>query len=223
MQLAKLIFPPREDIINEMNPLSKEYLISFYSKNLLMHGDRPEALRWSPKGQRERYGLLVEIAPLEGRKILDYGCGKGDFYGFLKERAVEVDYTGTDINPELISLAGRKYPECRFSVFDAEEEPLCEDFDYIFLCGVFNNNVEGVKESFKNVLSRLFPRARKGLALNALSSRTPERSPELFYFSSAEVLSFVLETLTPFVSLRHERTPEDFTMFLYKGPQRNAR
>jgi SAM-dependent methyltransferase len=199
--------------------LSKEYLISFYDRNLQMHGDRPEALRWTPKGQEARYSLMLEIAPsLEGKKILDYGCGKGDFYAFLKERGINTHYTGMDINPNLIELASSKYPECAFRVFDIEEEPLDEDFDYIFLCGVFNNNVEGAAETMKNVVSALFRHARVCLAVSAVSSYAPEKDRELNYTSPEEFTSFALGYLTPFVSLRHDCIPEDFTVFLYRNP-----
>lgn len=205
-----------------MDPLSKEYLISFYDKNLLIHGDRPEALRWTPQGQLMRYSLMLEITDsLEGSKILDYGCGKGDFCGFLKEKGISVDYTGFDINPSLIKLATRKHPECTFRVFDIEEEVLKEDFDYIFLCGVFNNRVEGptdsVTDTLKKVLLRLFKHAKKGLALNALSSLTLQKDTELSYVSPGQMLSFAIEKLTPYVILRHDRIPYDFTMFLYSS------
>lgn len=204
-----------------MDSLIKDYLISFYDKNLLMHGDRPEALRWSPKGQHARYCLMLEIAEsLNGKRILDYGCGKGDFYGFLKERNIHVNYTGTDINPRLIELARRKYPECAFRVFDIEEEPLKEAFHYIFLCGVFNNSVEGVMDTFKNVLSRLFRHAREALAVNALSSHAPDKAVELNYACPEDLLAFVIKNLTPYVALRHDRVPGDFSMFLYREPTR---
>jgi SAM-dependent methyltransferase len=201
-----------------MDDLTKEYLISFYGKNLLIHGDRPEALRWTAHGQAMRYGLMLEIAKdLKGKKILDYGCGKGDFYAFLKEKNIDVDYTGFDINAELIELAKRKYPECKFSVFDIEEEDLKEDFDYIFLCGVFNNRVEGIEDTIRNVLIRLFGHVREGLSFNGLSSHNPEKDTELNYLSPEEMLSFAVKNLSPYVSFRLDRIPHDFTMFVYRN------
>jgi SAM-dependent methyltransferase len=205
-----------------MDGLSKEYLISFYDRNLMMHGDRPEALRWTPKGQETRYSLMLEVTPeIGGKKILDYGCGKGDFYGFLKDKRMRVDYTGMDINPRLIELARSKYPECAFRVFDIEEEPLDEDFDLIFLCGVFNNRIDGASDTMKKVVSALFRHSREGLAVSALSSYDSEKDREVNYASPEEMLSFALGYLTPFVSLRHDRVPYDFTLFLYKKPTGN--
>jgi hypothetical protein len=90
-------------------------------------------------------------------------------------------------------------------------------FDYIFLCGVFNQRLDGVNDTIKNVLSRLWPHARLGLAFNALSSRAPRKDTELNYISPEEFSIFARKELTPDVVLRHDYLPEDFTLFLYKN------
>ncbi len=203
-----------------MDSLAKEFLVSFYSKNLLLHGDRPEALRWTPVGQRIRYRVLLEVVPdLNGKRVLDYGCGKGDLYGFIRENNMDIDYTGLDINPELIKLAKGKYPSATFAVADAEEAPLGERFDIIFICGVFNNRVQGVEESMLNVLSELFEISDEALAINALSTHSSYKAVEMNYTSPEELSFFVEKNLTPHYILRQDYLPGDFTMFLYKEPQ----
>src|SRR5512137_2468998 len=157
-----------------MDPYSREHLLTFYNFHLKQFGDRPEALRWTPQGQLRRYHALAEITPdLNNASILDYGCGTGDFYRFLKRRGFDVRYMGVDINENFIELAKRKYPECTFQVMDASEDRLEGYFDYIFIGGVFNLNVPGVDDDLKEALVTLFKRCNKGLALNALSSHTP--------------------------------------------------
>ncbi|MGD2081047.1 MAG: class I SAM-dependent methyltransferase [Nitrospirota bacterium] len=200
-----------------MDGLVKEYLVSFYTRNLVLHGDRPEALRWSPEGQRLRYGVMLDALPdIGGRKVLDYGCGKGDLYGFIRERGLDVSYTGIDINPELIDLAAKKHPGARFMVSDVEDTPLEEDYDIVFLCGVFNNKVEGVGESMRNVLSALFERTTEALAVNGLSSHAKDKAVELNYTSPEELSSFVGANLTPRFELIQGYLPGDFTLVLNK-------
>lgn len=199
-----------------MDPYSKDQLLSFYNFHLKKFGDRPEALRWTPQGQIRRYHTLLEIAPdLHGGKILDYGCGTGDFYRFLKRRGIEVGYTGVDINENFIEMARKKYPECAFRVMNIDEDPLEGFCDYIFICGVFNLLVPGVKDDLKNALVTLFKHCNKGLALNALSSHTPVKDPELNYTSPEELVRFALENLSPYLALRHDRIQNDFTLFVY--------
>lgn len=202
-----------------MNPLAKEYLIRFYDTNLMLFGDRPETLRWSAQGQLSRYALLLGVIPdsLEGASVLDYGCGKGDFCGFLASRGIRVDYTGMDINPSLIALAATKHPECRFHVHDIEESPVNEEFDYIFLCGVFNNRVEGAEESMRYAVSSLFKQSRKGLVFTALSSLDPSKSIDLHYTNPDLLLDFIRSNITSDVTMTGDAIPFDLTFYLSTG------
>lgn len=114
-------------------------------------------MRWTSEGQLLRYKTLLTIAgDISGKSILDFGCGKGDFYGFMKENNISVQYFGIDINENLIALAKQKYPEAEFFIIDIEEEAFERSFDIIFVCGVFNLRVTGIEESMKNVLKKLF-------------------------------------------------------------------
>jgi SAM-dependent methyltransferase len=201
-----------------MDPYSKDQLISFYNFHLKKFGDRPEALRWTPQGQLRRYHTLAGIAPAEelnNSTVLDYGCGTGDFYRFLKRRGINVKYTGVDINENFIKLAKGKYPECTFKVMNADDDPLEGYFDYIFICGVFNLLVPGVQDDLRNALVTLFRHCNKGLALNALSSHTPVKDLELNFTSPEETVKFAIENLSPSVALRHDRIPNDFTLYIY--------
>jgi len=201
-----------------MDPYSKDQLLSFYNLHLKKFGDRPEALRWTPQGQLKRYQMLADIAPvrdLNNATALDYGCGTGDFYKFLKRRGIHVKYTGVDINENFIGLAKAKYPECTFKVMNADDDQFEGFYDYIFICGVFNLQVPGVDDDLKNALVTLFKHCNKGLALSALSSHTPIRDPELHFTSPEEMVKFSLENLSPCIALRHDRIPNDFTLYVY--------
>lgn len=200
-----------------MDEFARQYVLSFYDKTLRMFGDRPEALRWTSKGQVLHYEALLDIADsIHGKKVLDCGCGKGDFCRFLKQRDIQVDYTGLDINEKLIGMAREKNPGTLFRVFDIEQDTIDEDFDYIFLCGVFNLKVQGIDEVIRSALKKLFGRCRIGLAFNAPSAHNPKKDFELHYVSPEDIFSFAIRNLSPFVSIRHDRMPYDFTMFVYR-------
>lgn len=207
-----------------MDDLAKEYVISFFDRSLRMFGDRPEAVRWTAEGQLVRYEALLDIAPsIEGGSILDFGCGKGDFCGFLKDTHIDVNYTGFDINENLISVAAAKYPSAAFRVFDIGNDSLTEDFDYVFLCGVFNLRVQGIDELIRFSLRELFGHCRIGLAFNALSAHASKKDFELHYVSEEEILDFAIKELSPCAIMRyHTRTPNDFTIFVYKDKNTSA-
>jgi hypothetical protein len=54
------------------------------------------------------------------------------------------------------------------------------------------------------------------LAFNALSDLNPRKDFELYYTSPEEILRFAVKSLSPYVSLRHDRMLYDFTMFVYR-------
>lgn len=152
-----------------MDEAAKEYLIDYFTKRLRHFGDTPASLGWSEKGQILRYKAITELLPLNNSSVLDFGCGKGDLYGYLKKRGLNLQYTGMDINPELIRIAREKYPQATFRTIDLEKEELDEKFDFIIICGVFNLKVSGVQESAFWSIKKLFYNSKKTLLFNCPS------------------------------------------------------
>ncbi len=200
---------------NTMDPLGKNELIHFYNRHLKDFGDSPMAVRWTPEGQLRRYISLIQIAGnFSGKRILDFGCGKGDFYRFIQEQGFPSRYCGIDINENLIRLAQKKYPEAEFITLDIDETEFNREFDLIFICGVFNLRVAGIEESMKNVLKKLFSLCKEAIHINLLTYYIPQRDIELFYVKPGEILQFVIVELSRSVTLMH--TKEDIFLSIYK-------
>ncbi len=189
-----------------MDPYSKKELLDFYNRHLRDFGDSPQAVRWTPEGQLLRYKTLLNIAgDFSGKSVLDFGCGKGDFYGYLREKGIQVQYCGIDINENLIEFARKKYPETEFIVIDIEETDFNRTFDIIFICGVFNLRIAGIEESMKNILKKTFNLCREALYVNLLSYYVPRRDIELFYVKPEEILQFILTEISLSVTLIHKK------------------
>jgi SAM-dependent methyltransferase len=193
-----------------MDPYGKRELLDFYGRHLRDHGDAPQAVRWTERGQRLRYeAFLALCGDLAGKTLLDFGCGKGDFHGFLRGRGIACAYTGVDVHPGLIALAKAKHPEGNFLVRDIEEEPLAGTFDVVIACGVFNLRVGGIGESVETILPLLFGCAREALHANFLSARAPSHDVELHYVDPDRLLDFARERLSPAASVREDLVPDD--------------
>ena len=149
------------------------------------------------------------------KKILDFGCGKGDFYKFIKDRGIVSRYCGIDINENLIELARNKYPETEFMAMDIDESEIDRQFDIVFVCGVFNLRIAGIEESMKAVLKKLFGLSREAMHVNLLTHYIPQRNIELFYVKPEEILEFVIGELSPAVTLRHVQ--EDIFLSIYRS------
>ncbi len=79
-----------------------------------------------------RYGreLLELLAPQQGERILDLGCGTGHLTHEIAQSGAEV--VGIDASPEMVEQARRNYPDLRFEVADARDFAVDKHFDAVF-------------------------------------------------------------------------------------------
>jgi ubiquinone/menaquinone biosynthesis C-methylase UbiE len=81
---------------------------------------------------------FLEEYVIDGKKILDLGCGNGRLYELLKDRTI--DYYGVDFSEKLIEIARSRYPKARFQVADVLNLPFPNNFfDKIFSIAVFHH------------------------------------------------------------------------------------
>ena len=199
-----------------MDPLGKKELITFYNRHFARFGDDPRAVRWTDQGQLWRYHTLIRIAgDLSGKSVLDFGCGKGDLYGYMRNQGIAGKYCGIDVNENLIRLATAKYPETEFIPMDIEEEDIKRLFDVILVCGVFNLRIAGIEESLKKVLKTLFLICREAVHINLLNYYIPRRHIDLFYVKPEEIMQFIADECSHTASLICEK--EDLFLSICKS------
>jgi 2-polyprenyl-3-methyl-5-hydroxy-6-metoxy-1,4-benzoquinol methylase len=68
-------------------------------------------------------------AGLEGRTVLDVGCGTGFFTAYYLGRGARV--TGLDIAPVAVERLAARHPDARFLLADVSEAALAERFDVV--------------------------------------------------------------------------------------------
>ncbi|MEK3934917.1 methyltransferase domain-containing protein [Sporosarcina sp. FSL W7-1349] len=74
--------------------------------------------------------LIEVLAPRQGEKILDLGCGTGDLANRL--HGLGVDVIGVDKSENMVTQAKKKYPAIPFEVRDATNLGFTEEFDAVF-------------------------------------------------------------------------------------------
>jgi SAM-dependent methyltransferase len=80
-------------------------------------------------GQDRRLGLIQHYAPLDGKRILDVGCGLGMYV--RKMRRFSDDVHGVDIDPERVAKASQDLPNIQ--VAPAEKLPYADGFFDVIL------------------------------------------------------------------------------------------
>ena len=198
-----------------MTQEERDATIQRYEERLVQYGQSAQALGWrDQKQQWLRFDILSQIAPLQGAKILDVGCGFGDFYLYLKERGIQVEYVGYDIVPSLLDIAMEQHPDARFELCDITIEAPTEKFDYVFSSGILNHKIEDNMAFARTLITKCFEHATKGAAINMMTSYVDFRDEYLYYYSPEEIFSFV-KSLTRFVTVRHDYALYEFTLHLY--------
>lgn len=199
-----------------MDEKAKEEIIKTFRGLFFSHGEAPEAGGWSPEGQTFRFEKLTQISNLQGRRVLDVGCGIGDLYPFLLAKFGDVDYTGIDIVPEVIAFAAQKYPQARFWCRDILHDEVKENFDYVLMSGVFNKAIPNCTAFLKEMVAAAFQYCTMGLAFNFTSFIVNYTDAEMAYHDPMGVFDFCLHEISPKISLHHHYERHDVAIFLYR-------
>jgi len=168
-----------------------------------------ESVGWlSESRQTLRFEKLTSGLDLENRKILDFGCGLGAFYGFLGDRKIAAVYTGVDIVEPFVKRAKNSYPDGDFrcsSILDVKEE-----YEYVFSSGVYAFASKSV----------FFEYVKKAFALSKIEYRfnmiLDARGEGYMRIGREEILEF-LKTLECEIKIIDGYLENDITVYLKKS------
>jgi SAM-dependent methyltransferase len=200
-----------------MNERDKEKIITRYSERLNKYGYSAETLGWGKKDRRNlRFHILASQWNMNGNSVLDFGCGFGDFYAYAEHAGLEIDYTGVDINPDLIAEAKRVYPHLKLYSADIFQEELpAKNYDYIISSGTHNTKIENNEAFIENTFAAFNKYAKKGFALNFISNKAEIKYPDVYYSDPAYILGLCYKYSIRIV-LRNDYMPFEFTVFVNK-------
>jgi SAM-dependent methyltransferase len=201
-----------------MNEQDKDIIASRYRERLKEHGPGIQALASGTTERRDcRFGVLSSVGDMHGTRVLDVGCGLADFYAWLIERGVQVDYTGYDITPELVAISAKRFPQARFEVRDVQTQGIEERFDYIVSSQTFNNRLthEDNFEILKDVLRICYEASDRAVVVDMMTSYVDFREERLYYYQPEDVFRYA-KSLTKRVCLRHDYPAYEFAILLCK-------
>ncbi|MFC1874502.1 class I SAM-dependent methyltransferase [Chloroflexota bacterium] len=201
-----------------MNSLDKELIIKRYRERLAKHGQDVKALAsGNIERQLVRFQVLSEVGDLNNHSVLDIGCGFADFYLYLKEKGVKVDYTGIDICPDFIEICQARFPEAQFEVKDIQTAPGKRKFDYVISSQTFNNHLtnEDNETMIRDIIKRAYELSNIGVAIDMISNYVDFKEEHLYYYSPEDIFRYC-KAITKRVTLRHDYPLFEFTIYLYQ-------
>jgi len=202
----------------------------FFAKNLAQHGPNSNlSVVWSSKeNQLIRFQTLSEIGNLDNTSILDVGSGLNDLYFYLKNtKNKNIRYTGIEISQNHCIEAKKKYPEIEIINADFLYHNFDKTYDYVIASGSFNIEMPDHDSYLKTVINKMYQLANLGVAFNLPSSYS-YLVQENYQFESGIKIKYVdpkttfdyCKSLTPYVTMRHDYLVHDFTVYMYKTPQK---
>lgn len=195
-------------------------IAGYYERLIDQHGVGPRACDYGrPESQRVKFRVLSEVMSLDGKSILDVGCGFADFADYLDEQFEGVRYSGVDITPGCIEKACRTHPGLDIRQGDILQQNVHESYDLVTANGIFYLMGDEAESLMKQLVTKMFELSRDAVAFNSLSSWCDDKEEGEYYADPSHVLEFC-RGLTPWVTLRHDYHARDFTVYMYKKQNR---
>lgn len=199
-----------------MSFFSLDDLKEDYKKSLKEYGESPKALLWwDYRSMAIRFRELVKEVPLDGKSVLDAGCGMGDLLPYLYAKSTSFRYLGADINEGFIEIAKKRYEGHNFKVANPFKEKVGE-FDVVISSGVMNGNYDDWLERRKEMIKALFDQAGQVLSFNMAGGLRPIPNDSLIAYADAQEIFDFCKKLSPRVILRAHYLQKDFTIVMFK-------
>lgn len=205
-----------------MNAKEIQQTIDRYNERIREYGITEKALGWGDKGRSKlRFEILCSEWDFAGATILDYGCGFGDLYQYIRDtRTADFKYIGIDLNETIINIAkSRNYEHAEFYVVSENPVPvlngLNKKIDYVLSSGIFNFKLENNINFIKNTLDLFNTYAQKGFAANFLSDKVDFRAEQNYHSNPAEILDIAYKYGNNIV-LKNNYMPFEFTLLVNK-------
>lgn len=202
-------------------------LKTHYESCLEKHGDTYLGLDYPTQESAEiSYRVMLEVVREQtGRKIslLDFGCGTSHLYEYMIRNDLHhnIEYSGLDVSDKFIQLSKSKFPSNAYYCLDIlDNQAVLPEFDYIILNGVFTEKRElSFDEMFtfvRAVVSKVFDKARIGIAFNTMSKQVDWEREDLFHLPFDVLAQFLARDISRNFILRHDYGLYQYTTYVYR-------
>lgn len=195
---------------------------NYYTKKFEKYGDSHLSADWSSKKvQNLRFKLLSKLLKKKNKKLLEIGCGTGDFINFIKKKKyVFFSYTGIDISKKIIFFSKKKFKKSNnVSFYNSDKFKISKD--YIIANGIFNVKLSIKKKEweryFFKTITEMNNFSKEGFAFNFLPElkNNKKKKKYLFYIEKEKVIKFC-EKFSNKISIIKNRNIIDLTMIVEK-------
>jgi SAM-dependent methyltransferase len=204
-----------------LTPHERARIVELYETRLATFGYDVRTVGWGSRADQSlRFGVLSREIDFNKKKILDVGCGFGDFVEFLDTRGfVDYSYVGVDISPKLIEEANKRFGAVdrifkTLHLLDGAEIGM---FDIVVCSGALSFRIEDNLGLAQKMLAKMFALCREAVCVNFLSSRVDYMLQKNFHFEPGAMLAQAL-SLSRWVRVYHDYPLYEFTLQILRNP-----
>ncbi|MDP4261648.1 MAG: class I SAM-dependent methyltransferase [Bacteroidota bacterium] len=203
-------------------------IVKHYESCLDQYGDTHLGVDW-PKQEdaAKRYAIMLDIIRFDAKApgnitLLDFGCGAAHLFQYMLDQHIgNINYAGLDISEKFVSLSKNKYPGVSFYQMDIlDDKRELPAFDYIIMNGVFTEkrglSFEEMWEYFCEILVKVFPHCKRGIAFNVMSKAVDWEREDLFHVPADLLIEFLAKNLNRNFIIRNDYGLYEFTTYVYK-------
>lgn len=172
----------KQSVIDNYDDIAKEYVNEFFEDT-----------------SDNKY-IDIFLNSLNGKKILDVGCGNGKDCKYILEKGFNIN--GIDLSIGMLNIAKEKVPNCNFEIMDITKITYPNDsYDGIISnCSLFHIPVEELPKTLKSFKRVLKPDGKLLLILQEGNGETMVEEPYrpgiyiyIKYFSKNEIQKLLQE------------------------------
>lgn len=196
-----------------------------YTKRYELYGYSPKTLGWNKNRQQLRFNALTSLFFLNGKRILDIGCGFGDLNHLLQDRCGDnYYYTGIDLVPSLINEAKNRWAANNIEFFcsDFLQMSLNKKYDIAVTSGIFNHKLEQINnyDFIELVMKQTFRVVREGFAFDFLSDQVDYRKEHTFHSNPGKIICMVNKITRRFI-VKNDYLPFEFAVIAFVDSEVN--
>lgn len=206
-------------------------IVKHYEECYRTYGDNYKGVDWPNEADAiVRYQIMLDIIKYDScfdkscsPSILDFGCGLGHIYKYIKKAGIDVLYTGLDISTLFINRCREKFPQAKFIKMDLLnncESNLGQTYDYIVMNGVFTEkqslSYEEMFEYFKRLIRNAYNICKYGMAFNVMSKDVDWERDDLFHLPLNILSEFLTKEITRNFIVRNDYGLYEYTVYIFK-------
>lgn len=203
-----------------LSDAEKEKLVTLYNGRFEKKGRDVSTVGWgSIESQLLRFEMITRGLDLDGKSILDVGCGLGDLATFLGKNVNTFRYTGIDVATRLIEDARSAHKAEHISFISGDflqVEPL-GTYDFVFCSGSLNYRFQENEELARSFILKMTECAEEAVSINFLSTYVDFEQPINYHYSPEKLFEYA-KALSDHVSLFHDYSLREFTIQIRMFP-----